>query len=224
MSSVNFDVARRNMVEYQIRCCKVLDPVVLDTLQSMPRENFLPENVRNLAYMEGHVPLPCGQEMLSPLQEASIMQALDLQGTESVLEIGTGTGYLTALLAMHAANVLSCEIHQPVAELAVNNLRAHGADNAKVVNINAMQENEIKKAVGKQKFDVIVVGAALSEIPAHISNLLADSGQMIAFVGCNPLVVLTHFSKIGDVWQRTEIFETLLSDMEGLPERRELVF
>jgi len=86
------NIARRNMVEYQIRCCKVLEPELLDMLDSMPREDYVPADVRSLAYMEGHVPIACNQEMFSPLQEASIMQKLNLQGHERVLEIGTGTG------------------------------------------------------------------------------------------------------------------------------------
>lgn len=221
MTVVDFETARRNMVEYQIRCCKVLDPVLLDTLETMPREAFLPEGVKSLAYMEGRVPLPCGQEMLSPLQEASILQVLDLQGDERVLEIGTGTGFLTALLAMHATEVVSYELHEELAELAKKNLKAHGINNAKVVHANAMDADSFKRP---GRFDVIVLGAALQEIPEHITKLLKDGGRMTAFIGTNPVVSLVCMERKGKSWQQNGLFETLLQNMEGLPEKREFVF
>lgn len=223
--NTDLQTARHNMVEYQIRCCKVLDPELLDMLETMPREDFVPEEVRSLAYMEGHVPLPCGQEMLSPLQEANILQYLQLDGDERVLEIGTGTGYLTMLLAMRAGEVVSCEIHKELAEMATRNLEAHGVTNARVLHVNAMQADELLALPEMKKpFDAIVLGAAIREIPAHIRDLLTDDGQIIAFIGQNPVLSLVHMKRIGKTWQETAIFETLLQDMEGLPAKREFVF
>lgn len=222
-TTANFEVARRNMVEYQIRCCKVLEPELLDMIESLPREDYLPGNVRSLAYMEGHVPLPCGQEMLSPLQEASIMQSLKLNGDERVLEIGTGTGFLTTMLAMRAGEVVSCEIHEELAILARQNLESHGVSNATVAHVNAMDADAFAAAV-KDTFDVIVISAAISEIPEHIRSLLKPNGQIVAFIGSNPVVSLVHFDYQGAACTRTALFETLLQDMEGLPEKREFVF
>jgi len=213
------------MVEYQIRCCKVLDPAILDLIESMPREDFVPEHVRSLAYMEGHVPLPCNQEMLSPLQEASIMQKLQLQGDERVLEIGTGTGFLTTMLAMLSAEVVSCEIHEELAKQAAANISDHGVSNASVLNLNAMDPDAVQQAAAlKQPFDVIVLGVAVREIPEHLLSLLKDGGQIMAFVGENPVLSLVHKRKVGAAWQSIKIFETLLQNVEGLPERREFVF
>ena len=225
MTSTDFQFARRNMVDYQIRCCKVLEPSILDLIETMPRENFVPENVRSLAYMEGHVPLPCNQEMLTPLQEASILQHLMLDGSERILEIGTGTGFLTAMLAMQAKEVISCEIHSALAEQAIENLEAHGISNAKVIQINAMDADAMAaQADMAEAFDAIVLTAAVKEIPAHLESLLKDGGQIMAFVGQNPVVSLIHKHKVGRVWQESSIFETLLLDMEGLTEKREFVF
>jgi protein-L-isoaspartate(D-aspartate) O-methyltransferase len=225
MTSTDFQFARRNMVDYQIRCCKVLEPSILDLIETMPRENFVPENVRSLAYMEGHVPLPCNQEMLTPLQEASILQHLMLDGSERVLEIGTGTGFLTAMLAMQAKEIISCEIHSALAEQAIENLEAHGISNAKVIQINAMDADAMAaQADMAEAFDAIVLTAAVKEIPAHLESLLKDGGQIMAFVGQNPVVSLIHKHKVGRVWQESSIFETLLLDMEGLTEKREFVF
>ncbi|MFQ5346141.1 MAG: protein-L-isoaspartate O-methyltransferase [Mariprofundus sp.] len=223
--NTDFQTARHNMVEYQIRCCKVLNPDLLDMLETMPREEYVPEEVRSLAYMEGRVPLPCDQEMLSPLQEAGILQNLQLSGDERVLEIGTGTGYLTMLLAMRTHEVVSCEIHKQLADLAVQNLEAHGVTNAGVVHVNAMQADDLLTLPEMKKaFDVIVLGAALKEIPDHIQGLLAKQGQMIAFIGQNSVLSLVHMKRISKTWQKTAIFETLLQDMEGLPEKREFIF
>lgn len=225
MTSTDFQFARRNMVDYQIRCCKVLEPSILDLIETMPREDFVPENVRSLAYMEGHVPLPCNQEMLTPLQEANILQHLMLDGNERILEIGTGTGFLTAMLAMQAKEVISCEIHSALAEQAIENLDSHGISNAKVIHINAMDADALAaQADMEEAFDAIVLAAAVKEIPAHLESLLKDGGQIMAFVGQNPVVSLIHKHKVGRVWQETGIFETLLLDMEGLTEKREFVF
>ncbi|HKI59795.1 MAG TPA: methyltransferase domain-containing protein [Mariprofundaceae bacterium] len=220
----NYEAARHNMVEYQIRCCKVLEPELLDMIESLPREEYLPKQLQSLAYMEGHVPLPCNQEMLSPLQEASIVQSLNLTGTERVLEIGTGTGFLTTMLAMRSAEVISCELHEELASLGRINLQAHGVSNATVVHVNAMDSEELATSGISGPFDVIVITAALNEIPDHIKALLTKSGQMVAFIGTNPVVSLVHLDFNGVSCTRTALFETLLQDMEGLPTTREFIF
>jgi len=219
------DIARHNMVEYQIRCCKVLEPELLDMLDSMPREDYVPQDIRSLAYMEGHVPIACNQEMFSPLQEASIMQQLNLQGHERVLEIGTGTGYLTTLLAMHSAEVTSCELHAELTEIARKNLSDHGIENASVIRVNAMDADEMKNhAYIASDYDVIVIGASLNTIPEHLTELLAENAQMIAFIGKNPVVTLTHRQKTTTSNIETAMCETLLQNMEAIPQKREFIF
>jgi len=225
MTVTNFEVARHNMVEYQIRCCKVLDSTILDLIESMPRENFVPAHVKSLAYMEGHVPLACNQEMLSPLQEANILQKLNLQGHERVLEVGTGTGFLTTMLAMQANEVISCEIHTTLAQQGKENIENHGANNAKVLEINAMDADAVANHPDLQTpFDAIILTAATTAIPPHIEALLNDGGQLMAFMGSNPVLSLIHRHKAGGVWQQSGIFETLLQDMEGTTQAREFVF
>lgn len=222
MTMIDYETARRNMVEYQIRCCKVLDQGLLETLESMPRESFLSDDVKSLAYMDGRVPLPCNQEMLSPLQEATILKMLALQGEERVLEIGSGTGFLTTLLAMQAAEVVSLELHQELADMAQANLAAHGISNASVRCANGMDES-VLASLGS--FDAIVIGAAIQEIPPVLLAMLNKGGRLVGFVGSNPVVKLVHIvpAERGGV-QRTEVLETLLQNIEGLPEKREFVF
>lgn len=223
--TIDFHTARRNMVDNQIRCCKVLDTEVLELLETMPREEFLPESIRSLAYMEGHVPLSCGQEMLSPLQEASILQSLELQGHERVLEIGAGTGYLTSLLAMKAREVVSCELNEELAVMAKENTRKHGIGNAEIIQVNAMHpEDMARHKEFSHPFDALVIGAAVQDIPEHLVSLVHESGQIIAFVGANPVVSLVHMRHIGDSWEKTALLDTLLLSIEGIPEKREFVF
>jgi protein-L-isoaspartate(D-aspartate) O-methyltransferase len=222
---IDFQTARRNMVDNQIRCCKVLDTEVLELLETMPREEFLPEAIRSLAYMEGHVPLACGQEMLSPLQEASILQSLALKGHERVLEIGTGTGYLTSLLAMKAREVVSCELHAELADMARNNLRRHGITNAEVLQVNAMLPEEmVAHKPLLHPFDAVVIGATVKEVPEHLRTLLHEGGQLVAFTGANPVVSLVHQRRTATGWEQMPLLDTLLLSIDGLPETREFVF
>lgn len=223
MDAATLHSARRNMVEYQIRCCKILEPELIDVLVSSPREKFVPDHVASLAYMEGSVPLPCNQEMLTPLQEAQILQAIGLTGTERVLEVGTGTGYLTYLLALHADEVVSCEIHEELVRLAEQNLQENGTDNVKVTHVNAMDETALKAANIGKDFDVIVLGAALRNIPSHIQSLLKDNAQLTAFVG-EDIVTLEHHQFINGMGIKTGITETRLLPMEGMAKEREFVF
>ncbi|MBF0282403.1 MAG: protein-L-isoaspartate O-methyltransferase [Zetaproteobacteria bacterium] len=215
--------ARRNMVEYQIRCCKVLDMDLLNMIESLPREQYLPDYLKSLAYMEGHVPLPCNQEMMSPLQEASILQQLDLNETSRVLEIGTGTGFLTTLLAMRSGHVTSCEIHPELAKMARANLNQHGIDDVEIVTVNAMDEDALATAI-HGTFDAIILGATLKEIPQHLHNYCNPNGQIIAFLGSDPIIKLTHIHYHDQTATQTVLFETLLQSMEGLPVIQEFVF
>jgi protein-L-isoaspartate(D-aspartate) O-methyltransferase len=223
MDSATLYAARRNMVEYQIRCCKVLEPNLIELLMESPREKYVPEHVRSLAYMEGSVPLPQKQEMMTPLQEAQILQALALTGSERVLEIGAGSGYLTSLLSLLSQSVVSCEIHDELASLAKQNLQDNGIDNANIIHVNAMDEQALAAADIGKDFDVIVLGAALEKIPAHIQALLGKKSQMIAFVG-GDIVTLEHYQIDGSNISKEGITETHLLPMEGLAKEREFVF
>jgi len=223
MDAATLHTARRNMVEYQIRCCKVLNQELIDLLFNAPREKFVPEHVASLAYMEGSVPLPCGQEMLTPLQEAQILQALNLKGTEKVLEIGTGAGYLTYLLSLLSEQVVSCELHEELYQLARKNLSENGVDNATLIHVNAMDEEALAASGVGKDFDVIVISAALTRIPGHIQALLKESGQLIAFIG-EDIVTLEHHQFTNGMDIKKGITETHILPMEGLAKQREFVF
>ena len=129
MSEMNLDQARLNMIEQQIRPWEVLDQRVLDLLNTVPREEFVPEAYRMLAYTDMSIPLGDGQVMMPPRVEARIVQALNLQEDETVLEIGTGSGYVTALLASLARQVISVDINPDMIRQASDKLAAHGITN-----------------------------------------------------------------------------------------------
>lgn len=222
--TTGFEAARKNMVEHQIRCCKVLDADLLDMLETMPRDQFLPEDIRSLAYMEGHVPLPCGQEMLTPLQEATFLQHLQLQGNETVLLIGAGSGFLTMLLALRSAHVTACELHPELAEMAKKNLSNHAIVNADVLQVNAMDESAMQRMLKGQKFDVVIIAAAVAETPTHLKSRVAEGGQMMLFLGNNPVVTLQHSHIHGATCIETSLLETSLLSMEGITKVRMLDF
>jgi len=222
--TTGFEAARKNMVEHQIRCCKVLDADILDMLETMPRDQFLPEDIRSLAYMEGHAPLPNEQEMLTPLQEATILQHLRLQGTESILLIGAGSGFLATLLAMNAASVTACELHSNLTSIAKKNINDHGVNNINVIQVNAMDPTAIHKALAQQVFDVLVIAAAVKTVPEHLRAYVHDHGQVISFVGTNPVITMQHEQRQGVANIVTPLLETSLLSIEGLPKVRKLDF
>jgi len=222
--TTGYEAARKNMVEHQIRCCKVLDADLLDMLETMPRDQFLPEDIRSLAYMEGHAPLPNEQEMLTPLQEATILQHLRLQGSESVLLIGAGSGFLATLLAMRAANVTACELHSNLTSIAKKNISDHGVNNVEVIQLNAMDPKATQKALAQQVFDVLVIAAAVEEVPAHLRSYVHDHGQVISFVGTNPVITMQHEQRQGVANIVTPLLEASLLPIEGIPKVRKLDF
>src|SRR5262249_34573054 len=126
---MNLEQARANMVEQQIRTWEVLDQDVLDLLYAVPREEFVPAQCRNLAFTDMEVPIGEGERMWQPKTEARVLQDLAVKRTDRVLEIGTGSGYLTALLAHRAAQVVSVEIHPKLAAMGRANIERHGVDN-----------------------------------------------------------------------------------------------
>jgi protein-L-isoaspartate(D-aspartate) O-methyltransferase len=129
MSDMEIKTARFNMVEQQIRPWEVFDKKVLDLMGAAPRHEYVPAPYRNLAFADMHIPLAEGREMMSPKVEARLLQALEIQPTDKILEVGTGCGYLTSLLAQLGASVYSVDTSSALSQLAAKNLSGHGVDN-----------------------------------------------------------------------------------------------
>ena len=179
--SLNIELARHNMVEQQVRPWDVLDSRVLEALSGVPREAFVPAAHRALAFADIGLPLGHGEVMMKPVIEGRVLQSVVPSGTESVLEIGTGSGFLTACLARLAASVHSIEQHADLADAAREHLLAAGIVNATV---------EVAEAVSgfepKQQYDVIVVTGAVAALPQRWREWVRPGGRIRASAAAAP--------------------------------------
>ena len=208
---MNQDQARFNMVEQQIRTWEVLDKAVLNALMHIKREDFVPADCQEMAYADTEIPLPHGQTMLPPRIDARLANDLALTGQESVLEIGTGSGYLCALLALRARQVLSLEVHADLAQLAQRHLAKAGIANAQVRCANGSQG-----AASDGPFDAIVLGGSVSEVPQALLEQLAIGGRLIAIVGEEPVMQTTLFTRVGSQsWRSQVLWDTLSPPLQG---------
>ncbi len=208
---MNLEKARFNMVEQQIRTWMVLEPAALSVLSTVEREKFTPPAYQSLAYADTEIPLAHGQTMLPPRIDARLMHDLHLQGHETVLEIGTGSGYLTALLAHRAHQVISLEINPDLAQSAQANLRAAGVQNADVRVGHGASDR-----VAEAPFDAIVLGGSVAEVPQSLLNQLKVGGKLIAIVGGDPIMHATLFTRVADQqWQSRALWDTAVPALEG---------
>jgi protein-L-isoaspartate(D-aspartate) O-methyltransferase len=206
---MNLDQARTNMVEQQIRTWEVLDQDVLDLLYVVPREEFVPPAYRNLAFSDLEIPLEGGERMWCPKLEARVLQELAPRRSERVLEIGTGSGYLTALLAHRAAEVVSLEINPALAAFGRENLARHGADNVKLV----VADGARGYAQGAP-WDVIVLTGSVPVLSKSILESLAPGGRLFAAVGEAPAMSAQLVTCAAPGAQRSvTLFETVLAPL-----------
>jgi protein-L-isoaspartate(D-aspartate) O-methyltransferase len=188
---MNNELARFNMVEQQIRTWNVLDKRVLDLLSQLDRSLFVPSAFAALAYSDTEIPLPHGEHMMVPRVDARLLQDLQLQAHESVLEIGTGSGYLTALLAQSVAHVTSLECHPDLVASAQQHLGQAGIHNAQVQHSTGVPQLS-------EKFDAIVLGGSVAEVPQAMLDMLKPHGRLLAVVGDEPMMHATRFSRLPD--------------------------
>lgn len=192
--------ARYNMIEQQIRPWNVLDRGVLETLARVRREDFVPLAYRSLAFMDMEIPLQgdpdeavrIGQCMLAPRVEARLLQELNLQKNERVLEIGAGSGYMAALLAQYADQVVTLEIDPALAILARENLERFGIRNASV-----RLGDGARSSIPDGPFDAILPSGSVAEVPSRLLDLLRDGGRLIAIAGQEPVMRVTTVRKQG---------------------------
>lgn len=205
---MNVNLARFNMVQQQVRTWDVLDSQVLDLLATIPRENFVSEAYHNLAFSDSFIPIGQNQVMLPPKIIGRMLQSLHLTAQDSVLEIGTGTGYMTALLASLASNVSSIEIFADLKELATTCLKSF---NFKNVNLNLGDALIEIDTFSHQMFDVIVFTGSVSRLSDSFLKRLIIGGRLFAYIGEWPVIsafLITR--KKEDEWTKTSLFETYI--------------
>ena len=209
MTRVNFEQARANMVENQIRTWEVLDQRVLDVIAATPREEFVPVRYRNLAYADTQIPLGRAQVMMQPKIEGRLLQALDLRSSDAVLEIGTGSGYLSALLASMAHRVWSVDIIPEFTTAAVERLAARGLRNVTLETGDAARGWELHAP-----YDAIAVTGSLPVLPQALPASLKIGGRLFVILGQSPVMEATLITREGrDEWRREALFETDLSPL-----------
>ena len=206
---MNVEQARFNMIEQQIRTWEVLDPQVLDLLFQVRREDFVPPEHRGLAFADLEIPIGQGESMMQPKVEARILQELALRADEAVYEVGTGTGYLTALLARSTRHVTSVEIHPDLKAKGEQNLRSAG-----ITNVTLLEGDSARAPLAESAFDVIVLTGSTPVLPQAFLDRLRPGGRLFAVVGDAPVmkaVVVRH--PVQGSFQHVELFETMLKPL-----------
>ena len=217
---MNFEKARFNMVEQQIRPWEVLDPDVLDLLMSVKREEFVPAAHRELAFADVEIPLACGQVMLKPVIEGKVLQALRPAKSDQALEIGTGSGWFAALLAARAEWVRTIEIESELVKLASANLARNDVDNVVVV-----QGDGVAGWPDRAPYDIIVVSGGLPFVPQALLEQLKVGGRLFAFVGEAPVMKARLITCEAEGRFSTEdIFETVVPTLKNAPQRDSFSF
>ncbi|MGB5453583.1 MAG: protein-L-isoaspartate O-methyltransferase [Sedimenticolaceae bacterium] len=220
MLANDLETARFNMVAQQIRPFEVFDDRVLNTLQTVPRERFVSKEYQGLAFADIAVAIGDGQQMMKPVLEAHLLQALNVQPGESVLEIGTGSGFITACLAHLGGIVTSYEIRPALGEIAAAQLHALGVKNVELVTGDGLHAS-----LAPDSFDVIAVTGSLPSYPNYLEDLLTPGGRMFVVVGEAPAMTAMLVSRNSDseIWKE-KLFETVLPALDNAPQPDHFVF
>jgi protein-L-isoaspartate(D-aspartate) O-methyltransferase len=212
---MDFEKARFNMVEQQIRTWEVLDQRVLDLILETPREEFVPQSYRTLAFADTQLPLDDNQFMMPPREEARLIQMLGLSAHEHVLEIGTGSGYLTALLARTVRRVTSVEISEQLHNQASEKLKSAGISNVTLIN-----DDGVNGWAKDAPYDAIAITGSVPVLETNFQHQLKPGGRLFVVVGNAPAMEALLITRVGaDEWARESHFETVLPALHGAPQR-----
>jgi len=212
-------LARQQMVDQQIRTWEVLDPRVLAVLSAVPREAFVPAGYRELAFADTPIPIGFGQSMLAPVLQGRILQALGLNASDSVLEVGTGTGYLTAALSLLAGSTRSIDIRAEFTAAAAANLRAVPQAHVKPETRDAFNN----AALGE--YDAIAVTGSLPVYDTRFEQALRIGGRLFAVVGVAPVMDAVLVRRVDSTeWIRESLFETVIDPLVNATAPQGFVF
>jgi protein-L-isoaspartate(D-aspartate) O-methyltransferase len=205
---MNTDFARQQMIEQQVRAWDVLDVNVLNALKEVPREHFVSEEFGALAFADSEIPIGHGQMMMTPTVEGRVLQALGLAGGEKVLEIGTGSGFLTAVLATLSTHVTSIDIYDDFLDVAKGRLAENHIENVELLNMDGTKE------LPGKGFDAIAVTGSLQTFDARLVDALNPGGRLFVIVGDAPAMAATLVTRFDeDNWQSDTLFETELAPL-----------
>jgi protein-L-isoaspartate(D-aspartate) O-methyltransferase len=215
------EAAREQMIHQQVRAWDVLDQRALEVLGKVPRERFVPEAYRELAFADASIALPHDERMLAPKVVGRILQALQVEPDESVLEVGTGSGFLSACLALQGGAVRSLELHADLAETARTRLASLGLVHAEVIAADAFTDG----ALGAGSYDVIAVTGSLPLYDRRFEQRLTIGGRMFVVVGEAPVMEARIVRRTGESeWMAESLFETVLPPLHGAPRRAPFTF
>jgi protein-L-isoaspartate(D-aspartate) O-methyltransferase len=211
---MNFEQARLNMIEQQIRPWDVLDQRVLDLLPTVPREDFVPEFYRKLAFSDTCIPIGHGEIMMAPKVEARLLQVLAIEAHDRILEIGTGSAYLTALVAKSGFHVTSVDIHGDFSLQAKAKLSKHG-----ITNVSLEVGDGVEGWSRAAPYDVIAVTGSVPVLKDHFQQQLSRGGRLFVIVGESPVMEALLITRIAErEWSRESLFETDLPALVGAPQ------
>jgi len=217
---MHFEIARHNMVEQQIRPWDVFDPRVLELIARAPREDYVPAQYRNIAFADLNIPLGHGEVMMSPKLEARLLQELEIAPTDKILEIGTGSGYLTALLASLGRHVVSIDCQAEFTMMAATKLGRHG-----IRNITLETGDAARGWDRQQPYDAIVITGSLPILPEAFRQSLASGGRLIAIVGQSPAMEVIRLRRVdAAAFREDSLFETDLPPLRNAIEPAKFVF
>ena len=218
--SMNFDQARFNMVEQQIRPWEVLDAKVLELLETTHREDFVPVRYRKMAFSDVAIPLDHDQKMMKPVVEGRLLQALELKPDETVLEIGTGSGFVTACLAKMAKHVVSVDIYEQFTKEAAAKLKEKNLDNVELETGDVMTGWQPEQA-----HDVLVVTGSVESVPDHFRGWVNPGGRMFVVCGESPAMEAKLLTKLNATeWREESLFETDLARLVNAEKAPEFEF
>jgi protein-L-isoaspartate(D-aspartate) O-methyltransferase len=219
MIEMNVETARYNMIEQQIRPWNVIDPVVLEALDIIPREKFVPDTLKGSAFTDTELPIGFNQVMLAPKIEAKILQAVQIRATDTILEIGTGSGYMTALLAHLGQQVNSIEIQTQLSQQAELKLVAQCIDT-----VNLMIDDAFNTTLQNESFNVIVFTGSVPELPEKFQQSLKIGGRLFAVIGDAPAMESTLITRVATHQYATEVlFETQIPELENVPQSNHFI-
>jgi len=220
MNEKDMEQARFNMIEQQIRPAEVLDPTVLNTIAEVHREQFVPTGYSELAFSDTNIPLTETEVMMSPIQEARLLQAVNVQPDDSILEIGTGSGYLTALLATLGDHVTSVEVDQSLSDSAARKLQANN-----IKNVTLVVDDGANGWPANAPYDVIAVTGSLPIMVDEFKQQLKTGGRLFVIVGSKPAMSAKLITRVSEnQWAEEELFETVIEPLQNAKKPTEFVF